>query len=110
MCFVVTFYVFCGAYMTNVKSDVMPVTLENARLLMASGALRYTFLTFAVKGWVLYLQKSETGTQYVLYTERGQPRYFKTIDTGCRCIYDIGLQSITILMDQWQPDQLTLKE
>lgn len=94
--------------MTSAKNQPIPVTLENARLLAGSGVIKYASLTYIATGWCLTLQAA-SGPLYLLHTERGAPRFFKTIDAGCKSAYDIGILTIAVMMDKYIPDQHTLK-
>lgn len=95
--------------MTNSKNDPIPVTLENARLLASSGALKYASLIYIASGWCLSLQSDKGTPTYVLHTERGAPRFFKTIDAGCKTAYEIGILTIAVMMNRYKPEQLTIK-
>ena len=68
------------------------------------GTLKYASLTYISSGWVLTLLPETVQQPYVLYTERGKPRIFKTIDSACKSAYEIGISTITIMMDRYRPD------
>ena len=83
-------------------------TLETARHLAVSGAIKAASLQHYPGGWLLVLDTA-AGGQCFITTARSQPRLFKTLETGAKAAQSLFLEGCYIRLDNWTIDQPSLK-
>ena len=94
--------------MAKPSTALSAATLETARHLAISGAVANSTLRQFPGGWALILQ-TKADVLYIIKTERGKPRLFKTIETGAKAAKSIFLPGVYIEFDGWTPEQKSLK-
>jgi len=65
------------------------VILKNAKMLFDNGSFKGWHLDKHFDEWYLILETKKDG-DYILYTNRGEIRYFANIDSAVRIVESIG--------------------
>lgn len=90
----------------NDKTQAEPINLNTARLLVNEQNITDAAIVPVGNKWLAILgSKSST---YVLKTERGTLRHFKTLETAAAAIKSCGIGRVSVRLDIWEPRQGTL--
>lgn len=77
--------------------------LDTMRHLAMSGALQHVSIAYGGKGWVVVAWNDQA--TYLLKTDRGALRIFKTMEAAAKAIKSFGMNQIVLQLDNWNPNQ-----
>lgn len=78
---------------------IKKLTIEKLRLLASAGAIRELSLISKREGFVLMV--STRDDEGPLETAVGEIRIFSKIDTVARLVHEMGIDRMTLDLDQW---------